>query len=264
MRHDFSAARTALLERRRRLFHEISEAERDLEALGTPDDPERDERAQEEALRRLLDRLDDRERMELLEIQRALAKIPAGRYGICERCGKAIAPRRLEALPETRYCENCARELERESAPASVEPLPPDASRDPPLPADLQGLSEGEIAEAVREELRGVDGLGAVTVEFHGSRVVLGGEVASEDLITVATQIVTDRMGLAVEDRIRVRREVGETPERETTPPLPRDEPIVRYVEDTNDEVTEDVVEAENGEGVYEPPDRPIPEPRPK
>jgi DnaK suppressor protein len=38
-------------------------------------------------------------RSNLLDVERALAKMDAGTYGICERCGNPIAPERLEALP---------------------------------------------------------------------------------------------------------------------------------------------------------------------
>ena len=38
-------------------------------------------------------------RSNLLDVERALAKMDAGTYGICERCGNPISPERLEALP---------------------------------------------------------------------------------------------------------------------------------------------------------------------
>ena len=40
----------------------------------------------------------------LREIEAALKRIDEGTYGICEVCGKAIEPERLEALPGTRTC----------------------------------------------------------------------------------------------------------------------------------------------------------------
>jgi RNA polymerase-binding transcription factor DksA len=43
-------------------------------------------------------------RDQLEEVERALGKIEQGTYGICEVCGTAIAPLRLEAMPSTRYC----------------------------------------------------------------------------------------------------------------------------------------------------------------
>ncbi len=48
----------------------------------------------------LMNMLEERQR----DIDRALARLDAGKYGICERCGKAIAPERLEALPFVILC----------------------------------------------------------------------------------------------------------------------------------------------------------------
>jgi DnaK suppressor protein len=41
------------------------------------------------------------------EIDRALAKITAGTYGLCERCGKEIPRPRLKALPYAALCVQC-------------------------------------------------------------------------------------------------------------------------------------------------------------
>jgi DnaK suppressor protein len=45
---------------------------------------------------------------ELAEIDAALARIAAGAYGSCERCGGAIGRSRLRALPEVRFCAGCS------------------------------------------------------------------------------------------------------------------------------------------------------------
>jgi DnaK suppressor protein len=42
------------------------------------------------------------------EVERALAKLDEGTYGSCENCGKAIGEARLEAMPATRFCIDCA------------------------------------------------------------------------------------------------------------------------------------------------------------
>lgn len=42
-------------------------------------------------------------------IDSALASIEAGTYGVCENCGGEIPPARLEALPATSVCVDCAR-----------------------------------------------------------------------------------------------------------------------------------------------------------
>ncbi len=44
----------------------------------------------------------------LVDVEHALAKIEAGTYGVCEGCNREIAPARLEAMPATRYCIECA------------------------------------------------------------------------------------------------------------------------------------------------------------
>ncbi len=45
------------------------------------------------------------ERLE--NVQDALARIEKGTYGLCERCGKEIAPERLEAIPSAKLCMAC-------------------------------------------------------------------------------------------------------------------------------------------------------------
>lgn len=50
----------------------------------------------------------------LLEsIDAALARVADGAYGKCERCGQAIAPDRLDALPWATKCIECKRLEER-------------------------------------------------------------------------------------------------------------------------------------------------------
>ncbi len=58
-------------------------------------------------------RLRDRERILLKKIDKALVKIEAGDYGICESCGEDISARRLEARPVTDLCIRCKEEQER-------------------------------------------------------------------------------------------------------------------------------------------------------
>jgi DnaK suppressor protein len=41
------------------------------------------------------------------EIAGALEKLKGGTYGICERCGKPIGLKRLEAMPSARLCVKC-------------------------------------------------------------------------------------------------------------------------------------------------------------
>jgi DnaK suppressor protein len=45
-------------------------------------------------------------------IDEALGRVEDGTYGTCAECEQPIARARLEALPYTRYCIECARKLE--------------------------------------------------------------------------------------------------------------------------------------------------------
>jgi DnaK suppressor protein len=47
----------------------------------------------------------------LSKANRALERIDAGTYGICESCGKAIPIERLEVLPYSTLCVECASRL---------------------------------------------------------------------------------------------------------------------------------------------------------
>jgi RNA polymerase-binding transcription factor DksA len=52
---------------------------------------------------------------ELADVDRALKRIEEGTYGICEACGREIAPARLEARPEARFCVDDQARAEREA-----------------------------------------------------------------------------------------------------------------------------------------------------
>ena len=43
------------------------------------------------------------------KVDNALARVDAGSYGLCEACGNAIPIDRLDALPYTTLCVDCAR-----------------------------------------------------------------------------------------------------------------------------------------------------------
>jgi DnaK suppressor protein len=50
---------------------------------------------------------------ELSQIERALARLKQGTYGLCESCGGKIPVGRLNALPYSTLCINCQREMEK-------------------------------------------------------------------------------------------------------------------------------------------------------
>lgn len=57
-------------------------------------------------------RLGERESQTVAEIDEALRRMDEGTYGDCERCGKPIDERRLEAIPSARFDAACQSEAE--------------------------------------------------------------------------------------------------------------------------------------------------------
>jgi RNA polymerase-binding transcription factor DksA len=49
------------------------------------------------------------ERLALAEIEAALARLAAGRFGWCQQCGTAITAARLGEIPQARCCPACER-----------------------------------------------------------------------------------------------------------------------------------------------------------
>jgi DnaK suppressor protein len=57
--------------------------------------------------------LRERNAQHLEEVESALARLDTGTYGTCTRCGRRIAPARLEAIPWAAQCIDCQREVGR-------------------------------------------------------------------------------------------------------------------------------------------------------
>jgi DnaK suppressor protein len=98
-----------LAESRRRLAHLTGDLDDIFDfQQGSPPDDEHDiegssvgfERARVTALLRS-------ERAHLEALEQAVAKVRAGSYGTCERCGHDIATDRLDALPAVTTCVTC-------------------------------------------------------------------------------------------------------------------------------------------------------------
>jgi len=55
----------------------------------------------------------DRESNLLRNVRMALGRIADGSYGICLHCEEEIKPKRLDAVPETKYCIRCQEAADR-------------------------------------------------------------------------------------------------------------------------------------------------------
>jgi DnaK suppressor protein len=52
--------------------------------------------------------LSDAERITLVQIEESLDRVDAGTFGICTNCGVTIGEKRLQAIPWTPFCIDCA------------------------------------------------------------------------------------------------------------------------------------------------------------
>ena len=107
---DLAAVRTALLTERARLRAEVAST---IQAPGQMTYGSQAAAATQvfEQQRDLA--LRDRSATKLELVDAALARLDAGDYGTCVRCGRPIAPARLDALPWAAHCITCQAELDR-------------------------------------------------------------------------------------------------------------------------------------------------------
>lgn len=98
-------AKETLLARRAEITQHLTEVEDQLD-----DEPSKDweDRAVERQGDEVLEALGNAEADELKQIDAALARIEAGTYGECAKCGDDISAERLALLPATPLCKNCA------------------------------------------------------------------------------------------------------------------------------------------------------------
>jgi DnaK suppressor protein len=107
---DLAAARTNLEAERARLIEELGE---DIVAPG-----QMTYGSQAAAATQVFEQQRDlalRERAEqhLALVDAALARIDGGTFGTCLRCGRPIAPERLEALPWAAHCIDCQSAIDK-------------------------------------------------------------------------------------------------------------------------------------------------------
>ena len=68
-------------------------------------------------------RMGERESRMVADIDQALLRIEEGTYGVCQRCGKHIDERRLEAVPYARYDAECQAIIEASDGMAASPTL---------------------------------------------------------------------------------------------------------------------------------------------
>lgn len=103
------SARCALEKERQHLLEEIRRNEAQLIESQPTSGHEFSDMAEHTAQDSQLLALQRLCRARLYAVDRAIARLEKGTYGLCEHCGKPISPERLEALPSTTLCIDCAR-----------------------------------------------------------------------------------------------------------------------------------------------------------
>ena len=82
-------------------------------SFDTDDLPDEIDLASSEYTQSMIFKLRDREKFLLAKIDKALARIETGNFGICEKCEEEISMKRLEARPVTTLCIRCKEEQEQ-------------------------------------------------------------------------------------------------------------------------------------------------------
>lgn len=102
---DLAHRRQVLEDRLKELNWKLVEIE---DALDDTPNPDAEERAVEREGDEVLEGIGAAGQVEIRMINAALLRMEAGEYGICTTCGEPISDERLDLLPETPFCRNCA------------------------------------------------------------------------------------------------------------------------------------------------------------
>ena len=92
---------------------ELSAGLRNREDIAIEKTPDALDEVQLAGERELAIRNLDRESNLLRNVRAALGRVADGSYGVCLHCEEDIKPKRLDAVPETRYCIRCQEAADR-------------------------------------------------------------------------------------------------------------------------------------------------------
>lgn len=102
---DIAERLAQLKQRQLELTARLTFVDQELSEHGSPD---WEDNATEHEDDETLEALGHSAQAELQMIDAAFARIEAGDYGFCVKCGSEIASARLDLLPATPFCRNCA------------------------------------------------------------------------------------------------------------------------------------------------------------
>ncbi len=111
---DIKRFRDILTEERATIVKKASKTLAEEATLDVAELPDEIDQASAEYNQSFTFRLRDREKYYLSKIDKAIAKLEDGSFGICEGCEEDIADKRLDARPVTTLCIRCKEEQEME------------------------------------------------------------------------------------------------------------------------------------------------------
>jgi DnaK suppressor protein len=110
---DLKKFKAMLEESKRQLLASAKKTLTEEASFDTDDLPDEIDQASSEYTQSMIFRLRDREKFLMAKIDKALARVENGTFGICERCEEEISLKRLEARPVTTLCIRCKEEQEQ-------------------------------------------------------------------------------------------------------------------------------------------------------
>lgn len=105
---DTDEIRKKLNAQRQELVERVDRTSKHLYQRDHPVSPNFAEQSAEMEGQELMYTLDREGKEEIRKISKALARLDSGDYGMCVNCGEDISVQRLEALPDTDVCIECA------------------------------------------------------------------------------------------------------------------------------------------------------------
>jgi len=105
---DFEAVRSKLLQQKQELLTRAAKVHADITRSSGPLEKDFAEQVVQMENDAVLAGIGEATAAELAQVNRALAKIEQGTYGLCSQCGQPIDERRLQALPYSDRCISCA------------------------------------------------------------------------------------------------------------------------------------------------------------
>jgi DnaK suppressor protein len=108
--------RNTLLKKKEEIVDKISETYNESKEVESGIAQDVVDKAESSYTKEFLLSLSNAEREQLLLIDEALKRIDKKELGICQRCGKTISKKRLDAVPWTPHCIDCQQKEEEESS----------------------------------------------------------------------------------------------------------------------------------------------------